>query len=64
MVFFSMGNLVGLSPKIYETPSKIHIFYIVLHLQCFAQPCKTIYVYLFYTYIILHGQINKKECIS
>jgi hypothetical protein len=42
---FAMGYLIGLSPKIYEispSPSKNHIFYIVLHLHYFTQPCKTV----------------------
>ncbi len=57
--FFAMGHLVGLSPKTLWnplSPSKNHIFYIVLHGH--VKPYKYFYFYV-YTFHILHLHLHK-----
>ncbi len=61
---FAMGHLVGISPKDYKIPPfankksdffTLTLFYIAIY--------KSIWVYLFYIYIILHGYIKSYRYI-
>jgi hypothetical protein len=62
--FFCNGPFDWPITKKLWNPLSLQKRYIVLHLHYFTQPHKIIYVYLFYTYIVLYSCIKPYKCID